>query len=212
MDVDKVPGLAQAASMLGPDFYAILMMLVVTATSATLLMGAHRRTPKLTETEIKPFRQFFALSWKLSFVIVFISIAYWIYKQNNIHVVQITIADLPANVQIDSRYYNKTSYRLSRIGNKQLSDHHFLVVKNAPFEEGETFEFSVFVLDKNNGATGGLGEDVTVSFSGEKLYSYKIDLDANKVPKLKPIAMEQYRKPFTNREIMLAQAFTKGGW
>ena len=207
MDVDNVPGLAQAASIIGPDFYAILMILVVTATSATMLMRAQKRTPKLSSDEIKPYRQFFLFSWRSAFVIVFLSIGWHMYKQlHNVYVVQITIADLPSNIKIDSRYYNKTSFRHSNLSIQPLTDYNFLIVKDSPFKEGDFFEFQIFVVNLEQGA-GGLGNDIRVDFSGNNLYSYRLNINENNQPELQPISLASSNKPvFNSSDILLANA------
>jgi len=211
MDVDKVASLATAARILGPDFYAILIILVVTATAGTILMRAQKSNPRLPEEDLKPYRQFFLLSMRSAFIIVFLSIGWHIYNQHKTHVVQITILDAPQNIKVDSLYFYKTSYRYPSISSPPLTNYYFVIARETPFKRGELFNFSVYVGSEDENG-GGLSNDIIIRFNGNKFYTYKLNLDANNNPTLEPFPqIASQNRLFDSVDITLAKAITSGG-
>ena len=211
MDIDKVPSLAEAASTIGPDFYAVILMMVVVSTAATLSWRADKRVPPLTDEQKAPYRRFFTVSWVFSFFVVMISISHWIYKENNTHVVQITIADLPNNISIDSRYFNKISYRHSAIDNEVLKDYHYLVVRGSSFKKGDFFEFSVYITAGVDNASGGLASELKIKFDGGNKYSYRLKMDTAGKPNLEPIAKVESLAPLFKRSDLAVTYVNVGG-
>lgn len=224
MNIEQVPTLAVWASQIGPDFYAVLLITVVTAAAGALLLRAQKSKPSLSGEQLQPYRWFFYLSCAFGMAAVVVSIGWWLYKQiHGVNTAQIAITNVAPNIRIDSRYFSKTTLHRSEGDGTLVADEFFLIVNDRPFSDKDNFTFDVFVFPPDASSsqsiacasTGGVTrkESLKIPFSGQLSQSFSLELDSSSLPRLRSDSATSIGQWFSRAEIdvarMLAMRDTK---
>lgn len=216
MDIKDVPALAIAASQIGPDFYAVLLITVVTMGAGYLLLRAQKSQPQLSKEQLRPFSWVFIISCVCGMTAIVMSIGWYIYKQTHgIYTAQIAITNMTCNIAIDSRYFSKKTLH-QNIGDGTLdTDEYFLIVSDRPFSNNDNFVFDVYIkgsdtsVCSNQPSAGGIGiihkKSLKVPFSGKGLQSFRLVIDASLQPKLEVTSATSRKQWFSWPEIYVAK-------
>jgi hypothetical protein len=209
MDPKTVDALSRLAEELGPFFFAVLFVTLVTRSAHKFLAEACRRTdPPATIEEIKTYRMYFAGVTVSSILLVLVAIGWWMYYHTRgTYTYQIAITDIREKVTIDAPYFARHSVRLSSADHSTITDHFFLIVKNQPFQNGETFTFTVNILLPASAATGGTTggllssggalnqKSLDIIYRGRPQDAFRLEMGPGSQPKLVP-ARVAARTPF----------------
>lgn len=140
--------LANAGFLWGPFFFSMLFILVVTRTAHGYYANANERvTPPASAEEKQDYRTYFRLSMACGMVLVFLSVGWWMYAQLQAHTFEGVIVGLEKDQQIvatdDDDLYYRAVQRDAGDGHL-IRDYHFVVVRNTPFVDGQSFRLAFY--------------------------------------------------------------------
>ena len=186
MDAAALTELSRLAELLGPFFFSVLLIVVVTRTAHKYYMAACTRTePPETPEEVTTYRRYFYAITASSILLVFASVGWWFYqnaRQN--HTYQVVITEIGPRIKLDSPYFTRHSLRMDA-SNSPIADVYFLVVQNRPFQKGDRFELSVWIITPPEGMPasasycgGGKFEErkVTITHQGRDSDRFRLEL------------------------------------
>lgn len=148
--VKSVMDLASAGFLWGPFFFAVFFMVVITASAHLCYSQVLRRvSPPASEIEKADYRSYFRLSIRVGIVLVFISVAWWLYaqwKSDKDHAFQGVVIGLEINqslVASEEDFYTREVSRKVGVG-LEVKDYHFAVVRTGPFFSGQKFTLKFY--------------------------------------------------------------------
>jgi len=167
---DKVIQLTESAFKFGPFLFAILFTLVY----ANL---AHRYYKKASPEDKATYRYHFGAITIFGWSLVIISLVWWFYDRPQVYVFKGVIENLREYEKLVSgKVYLRPQSKPKLIDTspEEFRDVFFIAVRESPFEQGQTFEFS-YGKDRT-------GEMLEIEYapSGHSERRYKVEYDKEK--------------------------------
>lgn len=168
--MDKlIEALTNASFLYGPFFFAILFMLSITRTAHSYYADVNKRTsPQASDEEKKAYRRYFYLTAYCGTVLVFISVGWWMYAQLQKHTFEGVILGLNPDQSIAATaddVYLRFSTRDAGEG-RVIRDYRFAIVRNIPFNKGQTFHLDFYPTPGLIGPTKPDPVDLVIHYSG----------------------------------------------
>lgn len=144
MDSESLQALSMVAYELGPFFFSILFTLVIVGIAHRCYRKVNlRKEPIASPEEKRSYRMYFISSFGAGILLVFISVAWWMYAHISKHTLQGAIIGLSSSqtlIAYSDELYVRVIKRPLTIG-KEITDYHFAIVRDAPFNPGQRFSF-----------------------------------------------------------------------
>jgi hypothetical protein len=147
--------LSNLSFMFGPFFFSLLFMLFITRKAHRDLQSVIRReAPPADDIEKSFYRKIHTASLVSGIILVFISVAWWVYAQFKIHAYSGVIVGLNPNeivYSVNGDMWSRTVNKRVSDGERSLKEFHFVVIKNSRLAVGQTLEFEFY---KSEGGVG----------------------------------------------------------
>ncbi len=183
---DFLEFLVRLAYQFGPFLFAVLFMVFIVKTAHTYNVEIANRPKEAPPKERNIYLGYFVGTVAVGFILVFISVGWWIYAQLQSHVYEFVIKDLRINQYIHaSDGYMQDQKRDALFpGGPVLHDQKFVFVSSRPFVPGQTIRLQLWEMD-SAGQTGGIGQPqshpLTVAHRGESSDRFRYDEAAHKL-------------------------------
>lgn len=125
----------------------MLFMLVITRTAHSYYAEvAKRESPAASEDEKQVYRTYFQLTFWCGTLLVFCSVAWWIYAQLEKHAFEGVIVGLDITQQIMAQegdiYLRPTQRDVG--GGRIVQDYNFAIIRDKPFVDGQQFRLGFY--------------------------------------------------------------------
>ncbi len=173
--------LADLFFRLGPFFLALFLPLVIlTKARAWYNDAVVRQNPPATEEEKQTYRFYFLGSVAASAVVFSLSLlAWWLLNMARDHTYQVAILDIPQNVNLDSRYFYRDSFRQTLAGS-MARDKYFLIDQPGPFKANQKFLFDYYVQTQTSPSLLGKGTvpiHLSIEYRGKSSESFHVAIE-----------------------------------
>jgi hypothetical protein len=209
IDLGTIETLTKLADQFGPFLFAILFILFVPRVARGYYVACMTRTaPPAGEQEQKTYRFYFVTSIVVGIAVMVASIGWWIYAQaRGNHVYQIAIVDLAPDETVLSDYFYKNSPRPTIADVQPMHDSFFLIVRDRPFEVGETVRFQYFKIprDPSLSGQGVSGRSIELKYGGGTKLQYRVK-PAAEGPRLELVANSDRAEIFTAEDLRAARS------
>lgn len=154
--LEKVAQLGDQALKYGPFLFALFFNLIITNWAHSYYKNAcARKDPPATESELTTYRYYFWVSGFFGICLVIASVWWWFGHQPAVYVYRGVITNLRdyENVTSSKLYFRKELKEGPQPNAPQNRDHHFVVLKEKPFKDGDTFELLYAKTDQGQSPT-----------------------------------------------------------
>jgi hypothetical protein len=178
--IDVLSSLVDLFFRFGPFFLALFLSLVLlTKARAWYNEAVVRQNPPATEEEKETYRFYFLGSLAASAVVFSMAlVVWWLLNMKPDHTYQIAVLDIPQNVNLDSRYFYRDSFRQTPAGG-MARDKYFLIDQPAPFRPHQRFLFDYYAQPQSGGAVlakGAIPIQLSVEYRGKSSDSFRVEM------------------------------------
>jgi hypothetical protein len=209
--ISAIEALTRLAEQFGPFLFALLFIMFVTRTARGYYAECMARTaPPPTEQETKTYRFYFMSSFVIGVFVMALSIGWWFYRQaKGNYVYQVSIVNLEPKENVVSEYYSRNNIRQTFPGALPHHDALFLIVRDQPYQIGETLSFQYIKQSNDQNVIGsGLSPTlVEVKYVGGTALSYKMVSDSSGPRLVLTAQNEPSDGAFTAEEIDFARHY-----
>lgn len=160
---------------LGPFFFAILFTLLIVGMAHRCYRNI-RKEPKASEKEKKCYMMYFVSSFVAGLLLVFISVAWWMYAHIAKHTLEGRIIGLEQN-QILQAYTDNVYLRTAErpvAGGWKTVEIEFAIVRDSPFNQGQKFTFFLYPQIGYIGDKKPEPITLTIDYAGKDYERYKL--------------------------------------
>ena len=164
MTPQSLEALSATAEHDGLFFFALLFTLVITVFANKWNRDVSRQQPPASFGDLVIYRSYFVACAIVSFVLVGLSVWYWISNQNRQHFLELEVVGLAEGEFLGSENLMRAELpRYDPDTKLRVKDYKFVLRKTSPFKKGEELRLKYWTGQEGDGSIGKIPESKFVS-------------------------------------------------